>query len=269
MARSAAVLPVELLLHALVLLAHPPYLISVATLAAGSTLLAVWVVEPAAMRVLRGWLHAPAHARHDRLHAADALWRVRATVPDRPGVLEQLASGFAGRELNVLGVHVHTLGDEVLDEFVLAAPQEVGAEAIAGIVERAGGHGVQVRRTTATALADGQTRALTLAGRVHRCPAALPSALGELLGARVAVPHGAGAGAAGLDEATLEIGLPDGGAVLLHRPGEPFTPAERARAARLAELAGGVAAASGMIDAPDRGVAPCPSPGHRWTSSAS
>jgi hypothetical protein len=76
---------------------------------------------------------------------------VRATVPDRPGVLEQLAHGFAGRELNVLDVHVHTLGDAVLDEFVLAAPRDVDAGAIAGVVGRAGGRDVQVRRTTATA----------------------------------------------------------------------------------------------------------------------
>jgi antibiotic biosynthesis monooxygenase (ABM) superfamily enzyme len=73
MARSAAVLPIELLLHALVVLVHPPYLVSVATLTASSTVLAVWVVEPAAMRLLRTWLHAPARAERDRLHAADAL----------------------------------------------------------------------------------------------------------------------------------------------------------------------------------------------------
>ena len=184
MARSAAVLPVELL-HALVLPAHPPCLVSVATLTAGSTLLAVRVVEPVTVRVLRTWLHAPARAGQDRLSAADTLRRVRATVPDRPGVLERLAHGFAERDLNVLGVHLHTLGGEGLDEFVLAAPRDVDAVAVA--VARAGGRPVQVRRTAATALADGQTRALTLAGRVHRSPAELPSALGELLVARAAV----------------------------------------------------------------------------------
>jgi hypothetical protein len=217
----------------------------VATLAAGSTAPAVRVVEPAAMRVLRSWLHAPARAGQDRLHATDALWRVRATVADRPGVLEQLAHGFADRELNVLGVHVHTLGDEVLDEFVVATPRDVDAGAIAHVVERAGGRDVQVRRTTATALADGQTRALTLAGRVHRSPAELPAALGELLGARAADFRSGTDGAPALDDTTLEVRLPGGGAVLLHRPGEPFTPAERARAARLAELAG-----TGQLTAP-------------------
>ncbi len=74
-----AVLPLELALHLLVLWLHPPYLLSVLLLAGFSTGLVIWVVEPAAVRGLRAWLHAPTGAGVERLHTSDALWRIRVT----------------------------------------------------------------------------------------------------------------------------------------------------------------------------------------------
>jgi hypothetical protein len=236
-----AALPLELGLHALVLYCRPPYLLGVALLAFSSTALVIWVVEPAAMKMLRSWLHAPTRAAVDALHAAGSLWRVRTMVPDRPGALERLAHGFAEQDLNVLSVHVHALPDRVLDEFVLAAPQHVTGDVVTRTVVTSGGEKVQVWPTTAVALADGQARALHLAARVTADPGELPLALAELLGARTCpdpapgiadrlAPHPS-------DGTTLQVVSPGVGPVVLDRPGEPFTPAEAARAHRLAEVA--------------------------------
>ncbi|MGY1590964.1 ACT domain-containing protein [Geodermatophilus sp. SYSU D00708] len=114
--------PLELGLHLLVLWFHPPYPFSALLLATASTALAMWVFEPAAVRALRAWLQVPGGAGTRRLHEASSLWRVRVTVRDQPGALERLAHAFAAHDLNVLGVHSHTLPHRVLDEFVLAAP---------------------------------------------------------------------------------------------------------------------------------------------------
>jgi hypothetical protein len=57
--KLTAALPLELALHSLVVLAHPPILLSAVVIAISSTALAVWIVEPAVMRPLGSWLHAP------------------------------------------------------------------------------------------------------------------------------------------------------------------------------------------------------------------
>ena len=78
--KLAAALPLELALHAVVLLAHPPYPVSAVALAVSSTTLAIWVVEPAVVRALGAWLHAPAQlavTTDDRDPAAT-------TAPARP-----------------------------------------------------------------------------------------------------------------------------------------------------------------------------------------
>lgn len=99
--------------------------------------------------------------------------------------------------------------------------------------------------TTALALVDGQSKALGLAVRVGQNPAELPLAMAELLDAQVVLdsdptaaadtPHGAG-------ETVLHVPTPGRAPYVLSRPEEAFTPAETARAVRLAELAGLVAA---------------------------
>jgi hypothetical protein len=136
-----AVSPLELALHAAVLAVHPPLVVSVALLALSSTLLVIWVVEPAAMRLLRTWLHAPAVRSRNRLLASPSLWRLRAVVPDRPGALERLAA-----ELARLDVHVHPLERGALDELVVAAPTSLTTDALVAAVRGARAHDVQVWR---------------------------------------------------------------------------------------------------------------------------
>jgi hypothetical protein len=78
-------------LHTLVVLVHPPLLLSAVAIAISSTTLAVWIVEPAVMRTLGSWLHAPgATTADERAPNADAGTTQtgpgrQAVVLDRPG----------------------------------------------------------------------------------------------------------------------------------------------------------------------------------------
>lgn len=234
--KLAAVFPVELVLHAVVLYYHLPYVLTVALLSVAATVLVIWVVEPSAMRALRGWLHAPALRAQNRLGSAGELWRIRVTVDDQPGALETITHRLAELGVNILGLHVHPLEQGARDELVVAAPEQVQADDLLRAVDAGGGSGAHAWRTTALALVDGQTKALGLAVRVSQDPAELPLAVAELLDAQIVAgdgsTHGHGAGTT-----MLRLVTPRGGPVVLSRPDEIFTPAETARAHRLAELA--------------------------------
>jgi hypothetical protein len=64
--KLAAVFPVELALHALVVDLRLSYLRTAMLLAVSATIMVVWVVEPSAMRLLGRWLHGPELQRRDR-----------------------------------------------------------------------------------------------------------------------------------------------------------------------------------------------------------
>jgi len=233
--KLATVFPVELVLHAVVIYFHLPYVITVALLAVAATVLVIWVVEPSAMRALSTWLHAPALQAQNRLGSAGELWRIRVTVDDRPGALETVAHSLTELGVNILGLHVHPLERGARDELVVAAPENVDADDLLGAVDIGGGSGGRAWRTTALALVDGQTKALGLAVRVSQDPAELPLAVAELLDAQVVT--GDGAEEHGVGTTTLRLPTPRGGLAVLSRSDEAFTPAETARAHRLAELA--------------------------------
>jgi hypothetical protein len=234
LAKLVAVAPVELALHAVVLAAHPPYLLSVAVLATVTTALVIWVVEPSTMRLLRSWLHAPkVHPRQ----GIGTLWRIRVTLDDRAGSLESLTRRLADLDANILGLHVHLVDDGVRDELVVATPDAITAADLEAAVEAGGGRATHVWPTTALALVDGQTKALSLSARVVADPAELPHAVAELLGAQLVTDRATLAGQLPDDGTVLKVPSPWTGLFAFSRPGEPFTPAESARAHRLAELA--------------------------------
>ena len=247
-AQIAAMLPIELLVHALVVETHLPYLAKVLLLTVTATALVIWVAESSAARVLRGWLHAPALRHRRRLHSAPALWRARTMVRDQPGALQKLTQELARLDTNILSIHVHPMDGGALDEFVLSAPGHLGEQDLLKALADGGGRDPHVWPTTALAMADGQTKALSIAARVAGNPDELALAVAELLSAQVVTPGpeaqapGAGSGV-GLSGAVLATGttlkIPTAwhGPLLFSRPGEPFTPAESARAHRLAELA--------------------------------
>lgn len=242
LAKLAAIFPLELALHALIVAIHPPYLVAVSLLAITTTTLAIWVIEPSTMRLLRTWLHAPGHRLRRHAHAgleqAPSLWRIRVTLDDRAGDLEQLTHGLAELDANILGLHVHPVHDGVRDELVVSTPDGVGPDELVEIVAAAGGREVHVWPTTTLALLDGQTTALSLSARVVADPAELPHAVAELLGAQlVTEPKVFQGDALSADETFLKIPSPWSGLYVFTRPGEPFTPAESARAHRLAQVA--------------------------------
>jgi hypothetical protein len=239
-ANVAVMLPIELLVHALVVQTHLPYLAKVLVLTLTATVLVIWVAEPSAARILRRWLHAPALRHRRRLGAAPALWRARTVLRDQPGSLKKITRSLALLDTNILSIHVHPVRGGVMDEFVLSAPGELGERELLDALEDGGGRHPQVWPTTALAMADGQTKALSLAARIAATPGELPLAVAELLSARILDP---GAESAQLPGETNDAGtllkIPTAwhGPITFYRPGEPFTPAESARAHRLAELA--------------------------------
>jgi hypothetical protein len=240
LANIAVMLPIELLVHAAVVGMHLPYAAKVLVLTMTATILVIWVAEPSAARMLRAWLHAPALRHRKRLVTAPALWRARTVLRDKPGSLQKVTQALAGLDTNILSIHVHPVAGGVLDEFVLSAPGDVRESELLRALRGGGGIDPHVWPTTALAMADGQTRALSLAARIAASPEELPLAVAELLRARILPEPAAGsaeAPAAAGDGMILKIPTAWHGPITFYRPGEPFTPAESARAHRLAELA--------------------------------
>lgn len=235
-ANVAVMLPIELLVHALVVQTHLPYVAKVLVLALTATVLVIWVAEPSAARILLRWLHGPALRQRRQLAAAPSLWRARTQLRDQPGSLQRMTRALARNGINILGIHVHPVPGGVLDEFVLSVPGDVGERDVLAALHDGGGSLSHVWPTTALAMADGQTRALSLAARIAAAPDELPMAVAELLHAGIVPPSDAGP--QGPDDGTrLKIPTAWHGPITFSRPGEPFTPAEAARAHRLAELA--------------------------------
>ena len=241
LANVAVMLPVELLVHAAVVETHLPYVAKVLVLTMTATILVIWVAEPSAARMLRRWLHAPALRQRRKLVAAPALWRARTVLKDKPGSLQKITQALAALETNILSIHVHPVAGGVLDEFVLSAPGELSESELLRALRAGGGAEPHVWPTTALAMADGQTGALSLAARIAGNPDELPLAVAELLRARIwTTPASSAPGsvaAPAKDGTVLRIPTAWHGPITFVRPGEPFTPAESARAHRLAELA--------------------------------
>ena len=188
LANVAVMLPIELLVHALVVDTQLSYLAKVLVLTVTATVLVIWVAEPSAARVLRGWLHAPALRHRRRLTGAPALWRARTVLQDEPGALQKVTKALARLETNILSIHVHPVAGGVLDEFVLSTPGDVDEYQLLEALHLAGGTHSHVWPTTALAMADGQTKALSLAARIADAPDELPLAVAELLRAASASP---------------------------------------------------------------------------------
>ena len=105
-------------------------------------------------------------------------------LQDQPGSLQKITRALARLDTNILSIHVHPVAGGVLDEFVLSAPgnlSEASSWTRCGR-RRSRSH---VWPTTALAMADGQTEALSLAARIAASPEELPLAVAELLRARI------------------------------------------------------------------------------------
>lgn len=166
-----------------------------------------------------------------------ALWRIRATVDDRPGYLSVLTASLALRSVNILAVQVHTTEGGAVDDFLVDAPDALTENDLLAAVTKGRGRDAFIARAEAQGLADQPTRALALAGRLVHDPDALGEGLVALLDAdevrwRPAVER------QGLEPGQMTLADPAGGSLQVLRSAPAFTPAEYARAQALVELSG-------------------------------
>ncbi|WP_328461095.1 GNAT family N-acetyltransferase [Actinoplanes sp. NBC_00393] len=170
-----------------------------------------------------------------------ALWRVRATVDDRPGYLSVLTASLALRSVNILAVQVHTTEEGAVDDFLVDAPDMLTESDILAAVVKGRGRDAFVTRADPQGLADQPTRALALAGRLFHEPDALGDTLAALLDAtEVRWRPAATADLPGFHGGRMTLADPAGGAYEVLRALPAFTPAEYARAQALVEVAGAV-----------------------------
>ncbi|GAA0455863.1 hypothetical protein Ade02nite_04660 [Paractinoplanes deccanensis] len=168
-----------------------------------------------------------------------ALWRIRATVDDRPGYLSVLTASLALRSVNILAVQVHTTEAGAVDDFLVDAPDSMTETELLTAIAKGRGRNAFVARAEAQGLADQPTRALALAGRLVHEPDTLGEALVALLDAtEVRWRPEPLAGRPGHDDERMRLADPAGGSFEVLRGAPAFTPAEYARAQALVELSG-------------------------------
>jgi ribosomal protein S18 acetylase RimI-like enzyme len=177
------------------------------------------------------------------------LWRVRATLPDRPGALALLAAECGRSEVNILGFQVFPGVDLVTDELVLDSPEGWSVDDVAALVARSGGTTISVARCTEAALADQPTRYVQAAASVLAAPASFPDVLARLFDAEAEPASG---------QSTQDVLDVTVASVLVQvRRTAPFTATEHARAAALAGVVDDVLERAAAVAAPaPTGAAP-------------
>lgn len=156
------------------------------------------------------------------------LWRVRTTLPDRPGTLATLAQECGAAGVNILGVQVFPGVEQVTDELVLRVPEGWDVDDIAALVERAGARAVVAHPCTEAALVDQPARYVQAARTVLAQPARFPEVVAHLFDAD-AEPMGEDS-----EHDSMELTVGDV-SVQVHRRA-PFTATEHARGVAMAEL---------------------------------
>jgi ribosomal protein S18 acetylase RimI-like enzyme len=192
------------------------------------------------------------------------LWRVRTTLPDRPGALAALAARCGESEVNILGLQIFPGVDRVTDELVLRTPDDWELADLAELVELAGGTRVSALPCTEAALTDQPTRYVMAARAILAQPAGFPEVVARLFDAEsdpVGVPTGP-------EQDVMDLAVGDV-AVQVRRTA-PFTAAEHARGAALAALVTDVLAVSKHrpLPEPGRRVVGEGAPTYETTSSA-
>ncbi len=172
------------------------------------------------------------------------LWRVRTTLDDRPGALAELTTACGSAGVNILGLQVFPGIERVTDELVLRTPDDWDLADLADLVERSGGTRVSVLPCTDAALADQPTRYVVATRGILAEPASFPDVVARLFDAEADVSG------AGLEPVMDGMDLEIGDVVVQLRRTAPFTAAEHARGAALAELVADVLAAAATTPAP-------------------
>ncbi|GAB3199669.1 hypothetical protein GCM10027062_16970 [Nocardioides hungaricus] len=152
------------------------------------------------------------------------LWRVRTTLPDRPGALAALAASCGEAGVNILGLQIFPGVESVTDELVLQTPDGWSETEIAALLGRSGAHSVSAAPCTEAALTDQPTRYVQAARSILARPASFPDVVARLFDAE--------AGAAAQDVMEMTVGDVQ---VQVSRTA-PFTATEHARGAAIADL---------------------------------
>lgn len=163
------------------------------------------------------------------------LWRVRTTLPDRPGTLALLAEQCGLADVNILGLQIFPGVDAVTDELVLRTPDDWAPAQIGRLVESAGGRNVVAAPCSEDALADQATLYVQAARAILERPMTFPEVVGRLFDASLENVPGSSADAGPVgDEDVMEMTVGD---VEVHvRRAAPFTATEHARGAAMAAL---------------------------------
>jgi ribosomal protein S18 acetylase RimI-like enzyme len=156
------------------------------------------------------------------------LWRVRTTLPDRPGTLAGLARECGAAGVNILGVQIFPGLESVTDELVLRTPDEWGPTDLVSLIERSGGADVVAAPCTEAALSDQPTRYVQAARAILASPMSFPEVVADLFDAE------ADPGPSGVVQDVMEMTVAD--VQVQVRRTAPFTDTERARGASLADL---------------------------------
>ncbi len=159
------------------------------------------------------------------------MWRVRTTVADRPGILAEIADACGHSGLNIVSMQVFVMTPEVIDEFVVEAPDGVTDVEVADVFGSAGGASVSVTRVDHGATIDTTIRYLAGVHQVIEDDRDVEEVLRELL----AVEPPDVADYSGHD--LLDLTRRNGSVLRISRA-VPFTPVERARAQALLSLVG-------------------------------
>ena len=185
------------------------------------------------------------------------LWRVRCTLPDRPGALAALTRECGAARVNILGLQIFPGVETVTDELVLHVPEDWGLVEIAELVESAGGTSVSGTPCTEHALVDQPVRYVLAARTILAQPASFPEVVAGLFDAEADPVEGA------LEPVQDMIEMTVGDVAVQVRRTAHFTPTEHARATAMADLVNDVLARSRAESAPQP-----PPPGRRVGSSS-
>jgi GNAT superfamily N-acetyltransferase len=176
------------------------------------------------------------------------LWRVRTTLPDRPGALAVLAQNCGAAGVNILGLQIFPDMGSVTDELVLRTPDDWGIGEIARLVEVSGGRAIGATPCTEAALSDQPTRYVQAARAILAQPASFPAVVAQLFDAEADPPDGLEGPVQDVMEMTV------GDVAVQVRRTAPFTATEHARAGSMAGL---------VSDVLERSRRPVPSPADR------
>lgn len=157
------------------------------------------------------------------------LWRVRTTLPDRPGALALLAQQCGAAGANILGLQIFPDIETVTDELVLRTPDDWGPSEIARLILASGGRSVSAAPCTEAALTDQPTRYVQAARTILARPMSFPEVVAQLFDAEADPSTGDGP-----PQDVMEMTVGD--VQVQVRRQAPFTPTEHARGSALADL---------------------------------